>query len=505
MNKGSQLYFLIALLTCLGIGFASCNSSSTWGTDPGDYSGTKVSGFALQANDEVLENIDTIYFSVDLVNCKIFNASPLPMGTKIDSLAVTISSDACSVAELRFTDNDGAAQTVDYLTDTDSKINFSNGPVTLHLVSYDGEYQRDYQITINVADAVADSLYWDKLQGGKLYGVPSMQRTKTVKVNDKGLMLSQSAAGQIGISTFIPATKTGGGNWSSELIEPVFTANGSSVAAQLNVDSFTATDNGNLYVTDNNGQLYESTDGGRNFQQVDDSWETISASYINAIIGVKNNAGARTYAVYPESALTLDGQAVSADFPISGSSESALFTTIWTTDPQVIILGGKTASGSYTGASWAFDGSKWAKLSNALPAGSGYSMSRYTIAETDSTTWITTQKDVLIAFGGHAGTASSGSVDPAFTVYVSRDMGLNWAEGSELLQFPDYIPFTTGGSLLVFDKTLDVNSATTQAVTPITSWECPYLYLFGGYSVQGAVRDTFWSGVINHLTQQPLQ
>jgi hypothetical protein len=502
MNKGLQLYFLIGLLACLGIGFAGCNSSSTWGTDPGDYSGTKVTGFTLQDNSDILANLDTIYFSIDLVNCKIFNASPLPFGTRTDSLAVTIASDACSVAELRFTDSDGNAQTVDYLTSTDEKINFSNGPVTLHVVSADGEYQRDYQITVNVANAVADSLYWDKLQGGKLYGVESMTQTKTVKVGDKALMLSRNAAGKIGISTFIPATKTGGGQWSSDIIEPTFTTNGASL---LNIDSFTATDNGILYVTDANGTLYQSTDGGYNFQNVDSDWETISATYLNAIVGVKNNAGARTYAVYPESALALDSQAVASDFPVSGSSEAALFTTIWTNNPQVIILGGKTANGSYTGASWAFDGSKWAKLSNALPAGSGYSMSRYTIAETDSTTWTTVQKDVLIAFGGHAGIANEISVDPVFTVYISRDMGLNWQEGSEMLQFPDYIPFTTGGSLLVFDKTLDANSASTMAVTPITSWECPYLYLFGGYSPQGNLRDTYWSGVVNHLTTKPLQ
>ena len=449
----------------------------------------------------MLNNLDSVYFSIDLVGCRIFNANPLPYETDIDAIAVSISSDACSVAELHVPGNaEKEASVVDYLTSPDEKIDFSNGPVTLHLVSADGLYERDYEIRVNVASEVADSLYWDKLQGGTLQGVKSMKQAKTVKYGDKALMLSVSSNGKAGISTFIPRAETGGGQWQQEIIEPKFSNEGSSLnaASLLNLESFTATDNGDLYVADLNGVLYRSTDGGVEFVNVDNGWESVTAPYLNAILGVKENAGSRTLAAYPSSSWALSGQSLPSDFPISGASAAAMFTTKWADSPQIVIAGGKTGNGAFTGAAWAFDGNKWAKVGDRLPAGSGYSMAKYLVAETDTTTWRVKQREVLLAFGGSG-------IKPTSDVWVSRDMGVNWQKGSSLLQLPEYIPFTTGGSLLVFEKKLDAAAASPMAITPVTSWECPYLYLFGGYDAAGDLHSTYWSGVVNHLKVKPIQ
>ena len=449
----------------------------------------------------MLNNLDSVYFSIDLVGCRIFNANPLPYETKIDAIAVSISSDACSVAELRVPGNaEKDASVVNYLTTPDEKIDFSNGPVTLHLVSADGMYERDYEIRVNVASEVADSLYWDELQGGTLKGVVSMKKAKTVKLGDKALMLSVSQSGKAGISTFLPRAATGGGDWEPDIIEPRFSNEGSSinVASMLNIESFTATDNGDLYVADLNGVLYRSTNGGGDFINVDNGWESVTAPYQNAILGVKDNAGSRTLAAYPPSAWTLSGEILPTDFPLSGASAAAVFTTKWADSPQIVIAGGKTLSGSLTGAAWAFDGNKWAKVGDRLPAATGYSMAKYLVAETDTTTWRVKQSEVLLAFGGMG-------IKPTQDVWVSRDMGVNWQKGSSLLQLPEYIPFTTGATLLVFEKKLDASSAAPMAVTPITSWECPYLYLFGGYDSNGNLHATYWSGVVNHLKVKPLQ
>lgn len=501
MKKSLQSYFLLVVLGFLGAFATSCNSDDSWGTDPQDLSGTAVTGFSLKADKSVLNNLDSVYFSIDLVGCRIFNANPLPYGTKINAIAVSISSDACSVAELHIEGNDEkGASVVDYLTSPDEKIDFSNGPVTLHIVSSDGQNARDYEISVNVASEVADSLYWDELQGGALKGVASMRRAKTVKSGDKALTLSVSSTGKAAISTFIPNAVTGGGNWEPSLTEPRFSKSGTTVdaASMLNIESFTATANGDLYVADENGDLYVSADGGANFSMADNGWKSITAPYVNAILGVKENAGALTLASYPSSAWAMSGQAVPSGFPVTGTSGAAEFSTKWAANPQIVVAGGKTAAGTLTGSAWAFDGKRWAQVGDRLPAATGYSMAKYTVAETDTVSWRVKQREVLIAFGGLG-------AKPVSEVWISRDMGVNWQKGSTLLQLPEYIPFTTGGSLLVFEKTLDADVITPLAVKPITSWECPYLYLFGGYDANGAIRPTFWSGVVNHLKLKPLQ
>lgn len=501
MKKIFRSYFLLTLLCALGAHVSSCNSDETWGSDPQDYSGTAVTGFSLKADKSVLNNLDSIYFSIDLVGCRIFNATPLPYETKIDAIAVSISSDACSVAELRVPGNsEKGASVVNYLTTPDEKIDFSNGPVTLHLVSADGLNERDYEIRVNVASEVSDSLYWDELQGGLLKGVASMKQAKTVKYGDKAVMLSISANGKAGLSTFVPSKDTGGGSWEEEVIEPRFSNEGSSlnVASLINIESFTATDNGDLYVADRNGVLYRSRDNGSSFVNVDNGWESVTAPYLNAILGVKENAGSRTFGAYPPSAWAQSGQTVPDDFPLSGISGAARFSTKWAESPQIVIAGGKTAAGAFTGATWAFDGKKWAKVANRLPAGTGYSMAKYLVAHTDTTSWRVEQREVLLAFGGNG-------LQPTPDVWVSPDMGVNWHKGSSLLQLPEYMPFTTGASLLVFEKRLDATVTTPLAVTPITSWECPYLYLFGGYDAIGNLRSTYWSGVVNHLKVKPIQ
>lgn len=501
MKKGFLSYLTLGVLSGLATLLTGCNSSETWGTDPQELSGTAVTAFSLKPDQTVLNNLDSVYFSIDLIDAQIFNANPLPYDTKIDNLAVSISSDQCSVAQLIIPATETEEETVvDYLAAPETKINFSNGPVVLHLVSADGNYQRDYRITVNVAAVEADSLYWDKVNAGNLYGIPSMNQAKAVKVGDKALMISRAADGKVGISSFIPSPKSGGGNWESSLIQPVFTANDVVVnpSALLDITSFTSTVNGDLYICDTDGNLYRSTDKGINFDAVDTGWESITAPYKDAVLGIRQDAGERIYAVYPPSAWGSAGKSVPATFPVSGVSQAAVFSTKWAVDPQIVIVGGKSANGQLSGAAWAFDGNKWAQVSNSLPVATGYAMSKYIIAETDTLNWKIKQREVLMAFGGNGNKEVT-------DVWISRDMGVNWQKGSESVQLPKYMPFTTGASLLVFDKMLDEYDILPLAVTPITTWECPYLYLFAGYDAQGNLNNQYWSGVVNHLRFKPLQ
>ena len=88
-----------------------------------------------------------------------------------------------------------AEQTLDYLADQNVAIDFSRGPVKLHMVAADGLNTRDYQVSVNVYSEVTDSLYWDKVNAGKLKGVTGMTRSKTVKVGDNALTLSTAPDG----------------------------------------------------------------------------------------------------------------------------------------------------------------------------------------------------------------------------------------------------------------------------------------------------------------------
>ena len=39
---------------------------------------------------------------------------------------------------------------------------------------------------------------------------------------------------------------------------------------------------------------------------------------------------------------------------------------------------------------------------------------------------------------------------------------------------------------------------------PVTSWECPYIFLFGGKKADGTLQPHVTRGVINRFTFQPL-
>ena len=53
-------------------------------------SNVAVTAFSLNEDDDVMANLDSVFFSIDLANGVIFNADSLPIGTKIDKLVTTI-------------------------------------------------------------------------------------------------------------------------------------------------------------------------------------------------------------------------------------------------------------------------------------------------------------------------------------------------------------------------------------------------------------------------------
>ena len=112
----------------------------------------------------------------------------------------------------------------------------------------------------------------------------------------------------------------------------------------------------------------------------------------------------------------------------------------------------------------------------------------------------------MFAFGGTDG------IKLNRTLYTSVDYGIKWNVGGQLLQLPDFIPSFYGAQAFVAESTLSVSRnsiwneyVSSRATAPITEWDCPYIYIFGGYDKDGNLNRSIWRGTINRLSFKPLQ
>lgn len=479
-----------------------CNSDTETENyyEAADLSAVTVQAFSLQADNKVLNNLDSVYFAIDLANFRIFNPDSLPKGTRIDSIAVTMSTAEVSVAEFRFRIyGTGRDTTLNFLEKPNEAINFADGPVVLHMESLDGSNKRDYEVKLNVHRMSPDSLYWAEAARRDLptsLPLSSVAEQRTVRFEGKALCLTADTGGNYSLAVADEPS----GRW--ELATPQV------ARGALRVGTLTAADS-SLYALSPSGQLLSSPDGVA-WSEAGAVWQTITAPYGTGVLGIERRDGAWLHAAYPP--LAMADATVAEDFPLSGNSQAVTLATKWAERQQVITAGGRDRNGSLTGATWAFDGSRWAKIGGGLPAAEGYAVTPYKICKTDTLSWSIVTTDVLLAIGGRADSCQR-------AVYLSKDMGMNWHRADREVQLPDYIPATYGADALVFEQTLHSRSAslplgsewrryfpaTSRAVAPITEWECPYLYLFGGVTDQGALQPALWRGVINHLAFKPLQ
>ena len=164
MTKRFPLYLIAGILAlCLT---AACNDDPSETTIlEGDYNNCAISTFSLAKDDSILRALDSVYFSIDLIDAKIYNADSLPKGTDISKFIVNVTAPAASAIELsfksRFTGND---TTVNITENPGDSINFAAGPVKMTVTSYNGQAKRDYDISVLVHTMDADTLYWDRLQ-----------------------------------------------------------------------------------------------------------------------------------------------------------------------------------------------------------------------------------------------------------------------------------------------------------------------------------------------------
>ena len=488
MNRFLPLYLLVALLVA-GI-VAACNEEISVGGTSVNNNNCEVSSFSLQRNDSVLSRLDSIYFAINLVDAEIYNADSLPVGTKISKLCVKVGTESASACNITYrllgTDRDTTVNLVDSPNDS---INFSNGPVRMEIVSFNGQAKRTYSVRVNVHKSAPDTLVWDSEASRPLpSSLSSITGQKTVMFNGQA-------------HTFT----TDGTQYSMAVITDPYTMTHTVSAVSLpegtQIESITATDS-ELYCLDADGTLYSSLDG-IEWTALDVTMDYIYGGYESMVLGVRNDGTQWTHLTFPATTEV----AVPEGCPVSGTSNLILFSGKWNITPTAILLGGIDAAGHPTGEAWAFDGKVWGRLSNTPPpAISGMAIFPYNTVRISPSTWRVTEQASIIALGGRL-KVEDGAVAANDTVYVSNDFGITWRVAATSLQLPDWMPRVDGAQALVVERTLRVapDAAPQSRVSaPVTEWECPYIYLFGGREINGTTVATVRRGVINKFTFKPI-
>lgn len=471
---------------------ASCNSSTTDYTVD-TYSSAVVRTFSFSENDSIIANLDSVFFSIDLVKGQIYNATPMPYGTRVTALTPVITSlNGFSVAELTVT-RAGKADTVyNYLTNSSDTMDFTN-PVKLRVVSPDGICERTYTITVNVYKEDPDSLTWDRLDRRNLpsnYAYPTEQRTVRQGTTLHCLTASTDEyclATLQGSLDAIVGSEADLGDWAKKTI---------TFPATPRISTFTATDDA-LYIICDDGLLYSSSDEGSTWTSTGCEWSTIYGGYGATLTGAAcDKSGNWTLQTYP----TLSATPLPDNMPVSGTSAAVTYSFAMSDTPQMLIVGGRKKDGSLSTDTWGFDGSTWVKISKrGLPEGlEGIAVAPY-YTYTTAADWTTQTIQTLITFGGRKADGTNNS-----TVYISSDYGINWSKAGQSLQLPAYIPALYDAQAFTISSTLS-GTIKPAVKVPSETWTVPYIYFFGGVNDNGQTSNNVWRGVINLLSLKPVE
>lgn len=490
--------------------FVACNDKDDKDDEPQTvYGSTLVRSFSLNDNKNILANLDTIYFSIDQVNASIFNADSLPYGTRVDKLTVNLTVDGCSVVELRVPTATGT-NTINYLANTTDSIDFSRGPVTLHLVSLDGSQARDYQIKVNVHKTYPERFAWTSVWSGRYpTSLTAVTSQRTVARGDKAYCLSTDDTHYCIAVSDSPELD----RWEYSPVAFGFVPD---------VRSFTAASDA-FYILAADGTLYRSADL-VNWQSTGQTWTYIYGAYVDRLVGVARDTNGYHHVSWPASGVTVR---VADDMPVSGTSAATLFTTKWSSRPQMLVRGGRTASGKLTGDLYGYDGTSWVDITRSEARVSGVenpALFPYFVARVDSLSWRVTEQSVLMSTFG---TDEQGRCDSH--MYVSYDMGISWETAPGYLQLPGSVPDYVNPDAIVLDVTRRAESrsalssfwgpvqcgplpagwcldnTTSRATRPVDEWNCPTVYLSGCRTEGHTNRPAIFRGILNQLTYKPLQ
>lgn len=492
---------LIMILCGSGLTVTSCNKQTEEIEDDNYLASESVAitAFSLQPDLKVMKNLDSVYFSIDLEHGVVFNADSLPKGTNVTKLIPKITypqSVTSAVIEMKGGTHreDG---TTNYHTNSGDTIDFT-ADVTITLSTSGNAIQKTYKLKVNVHKEDPDTLYWDKLAAIKLPSrLPNPAAQKSVAYGKGVICLIEENDGTYTISD------TGdifGGVWNKNELALDFTPV---------VSSLTAAPDGTLYLTSEEGALLLSANGGATWNQTDYGWNRVIGMFGDTLLGINSEGSGRTMISWPRGAYP--EIELPADFPINGFSSPIEFNNRWSPDPTIVVFGGYPYATSGFAPSWAFDGSQWVNIAEIpLPALSGLSVVSYYSYLNSASNGILKEFEVYLAFGGRD---SAGNTNK--TVYVSYDHGISWQTAQKYVQLPDNVEAGYMVDALSIGMTLESNLSDRWKKTgkrripfeingDILSWNCPYIFLFGGYNDNDILNSDVRSGVLQRLTFAPL-
>lgn len=498
-----------SLMLAALVGLTACNASSTDDLEYELPTSTLVKKFYISANDKVLENLDKVFFSIDLNTASIFNADSLPFGTDVRKLVPVITTGGVSALDIIVTRPGQSDTTYNYLTNSTDSINFANGPVKLRLKSIDENATMEYTVKVNVHQVKSDSLAWGNAAYSQLpTSLANVTAQHTVKLDGKAYCLTTDGNSYCISVSDNPATQ----RWTNNIV---------SFGFEPYVESLRSTVDA-LYIMSVDGDLYKSTDKGLSWSNEQIKLDNVIGAYGSDILGtVKSDNG---WTIISTSGKSWNAP---ANFPVIGSSTPIEYRFPMSDSSQITIVGGRLADDSLSGECWGFDGENWACLSNGpLPVQveDAVVFPYFVFAENDY--FVATESSVFVVIGGRK---QDGEINT--TTYISYNYGVTWKKASDEMQLPADVPPVYMAQALLFDQTMPVASGrslasrwlpiTTSAIPgtwiqtngfvnsraseAITSWECPFVYVFGGYDKNDMLCNTVWRAVINRFMFKPIQ
>lgn len=455
-----------------------------------------VTSFKIKT-DAGTQELDSTFFTIDLEKGVIFNADSLRKGTDVSKLVASISF-SNTVSEAKIIMEGGSTRTgeIDYKENPTDSIDFT-GNVRLEVKADNNNIGTSYTIKVNVHTVDNDSLYWDSTAYNTLPArTAAPTRQKTVQIGETAYCLIEESDGTL---TFRTSDDIEAWKWEDVSTTFPFTPEIETLSSSTD----------KLWILDNAGELYSLEPGGA-WTATGCKWMSIIGGYNNTIVGLEQKGGKTYFAQYPKT--DINACEIPADFPVSNRSNFVTLSNKWTSSPVAFFAGGRTAGGDMSNTTWAFDGAEWIRLcEGGIPALEGASLLQYYNFRPSSSSNSMIEYQVWMLLGGRL---ESG--EPNRTVYVSYDNGVNWAQGTSSLQLPTVIPAMVDCDNIVIDKEMSSDLADLWTVTQkpakikyeldgtVIRWECPYIYLFGGYAADGTLYNTVWRGVLTRLTFTPI-
>ena len=453
---------------------------------------TLVTGFALQKDDDKLANLDSVHFTVDYDKGLIYNADSLPVGTDITALKVTV--EFLNTVNSAIFDITGATKqadtTITYTTSMTQSLDFT-GKTTLTVTSYDKTQVKEYEVKVLVHKFNPDSLIWDKSWRRDLPGYShSAVGHKAVKQGDLYRIMVYNGTS----CKLLTAQSPNQGTWEQTSLSLPFVPQVSTLTATADA----------LFILSADGVLYSSPDG-IDWASCGVNWYNLLGAYDGRVLGITHDGSTYYHDEFPrpdgfEASVLEDG------FPVSRSSDMILNDNNWTVSQQAMIVGGMDAQGQMIADVWGYDGSRWGKINNVhnhnLPAIADATLFSYFTYKALDGVRRYGQQQTWFLMGGKL---ADGTLNDK--IYLSNTQGVTWFQGDSTISQPSYMTKFYGAQAFVVFETLTpggAQGAPRRLPASVTSWQCPFIYLFGGYNDQNALLPYVWRGVYNRMTNYPV-